>query len=112
MKINSLSTTVVKNVVLSSVLAGAMLFMYSSSALAWARTGTNPFHCKKVCDPNRCFLVVDYITYSYPYKVYLDNGFCYKGQVYNYYHRYFIYEGDHYHTYYYYTYPSYFYTYY
>jgi hypothetical protein len=116
MKVKSLDSKVVKNAILGTLMLGAAFFMYSSTASAnyhknyqyhhnnWYQNDMWNFKCSKICDQQRCYLIVDYRSHQYPFKLYLDSGFKFRGHWYTYYHRYFVYEGNHYHTYYYFTY--------
>lgn len=106
MKVKSLDLKVVKNTILGTLMLGAACFMYSSTASAtpWYHDDMWGLQCSKMCDQQRCYLIVDYRSSKYPFKTYLNSGFKFRNHWYTYYHRYFVYEGDHYHTYYYFTY--------
>lgn len=103
--------TIVKKSVLkmipASLLGAAMLgvlglSVYSPTASAYYLEGKTYPLC--VTHPEeRCFLVAEMVhNYPWPFFQRMDQGFWAGGHYHHYFHRYYLYEGDHFRTFYYY----------
>jgi hypothetical protein len=89
--------------IMGMLLMGAALLMVSPSASAHQYQNFSWWYNSEY---NLKFLQVDFHTVGVPFDMQHDSGFWMNDHHYCFYHRYFVYEGDGFHTYYLYTYRS------